>query len=85
LLLKTSLFFLGKSVLIIKKVIYAAPTIFIGNWIFGTRLYRKDENSIHRIISMQHPENTPKLNLKLFLKPSFLAIFIVTILFGPGV
>jgi len=51
----------------------------------GTTLYKNAENSEHNIIRKKHPTITPEINMRLFLKPEFLAKFIVIILLGPGV
>jgi hypothetical protein len=55
------------------------------NCILGTTVYKTVENIKHKIITIKKPVNIPKLNIMPFLKPTFLALFIDIILFGPGV
>jgi hypothetical protein len=43
------------------------------------------ENIKHKIITTKKPANIPKLKTIPFLKPTFFALFIDIILFGPGV
>jgi uncharacterized membrane protein YjjB (DUF3815 family) len=75
----------GKKVFMIKYTIYAAPNIFIGSCIFGIIVYKTEEKIKHRSITKKKPAKIPKLNIMPFLKPTFLALFMDIILFGPGV
>jgi hypothetical protein len=75
----------GTNVLMIKYTMYEAPNIFIGSCIFGTNEYKTVENIKHKIITTKNPASIPKLKTIPFLKPTFFALFIAIILFGPGV
>jgi hypothetical protein len=57
----------------------------MGNCILGTIVYKTVEKIRHKTITMESPVNIPKLNTMPFLNPTFLALFIDIILFGPGV
>jgi hypothetical protein len=57
----------------------------MGNCIFGTIVYKTDEKIRHNIITTKKPKKIPKLNIMPFLKPTFLALFMDIMLFGPGV
>jgi len=85
LLVLTSWLLAGTSVFTIRYAMYSAPRIFIKNWILGTTLYKNEETNRHSIISIKPPVKTPRLKLMPFLKPTFFALFIDMILFGPGV
>jgi hypothetical protein len=51
----------------------------------GTAVNSTVENIKHKTITIKKPVNIPRLNTMLFLKPTFFALFIDIILFGPGV
>jgi hypothetical protein len=57
----------------------------MGSCILGTSAYKTVEKIKHKIITTKKPANIPKLKTSPFLKPTFLALFIDIILFGPGV
>jgi hypothetical protein len=57
----------------------------MGNCIRGILVYNTAEKTVHNTITINIPAKIPQLKTIPFLKPTFAALFIDIILFGPGV